>query len=164
MTYTQLRTGSHTFAVRAIDPAGNRSGTTRFSWTILTAVHAFSITAAPAGGLYPGAVVPVDLDITNPYNFAIVVSGLTVEPEDATTRDGLPNPACSGTTNLVTSRQYSGPALVIPKKATRSLSDLAVPESQWPQLEMPNLPTNQDACKATTFTFGSSGTATRGTP
>jgi hypothetical protein len=161
VTYNGLAQGSHTFTVRAVDAAGNYSGTTRFSWTVLSPLHAFSITGSLADPLYPGAVAGLDVTITNPYNFAIVVSGLTVQPNAATTRDGQPNPACDGTVNLATHRQYSGPSIVVPKRSTRSLSDLDVPQSQWPELLMPNLPTNQDACQATTFTFAFSASAAR---
>jgi hypothetical protein len=36
--------------------------------------------------------------------------------------------------------------------------------TDWPLLTMPNLPVNQDACKATSFAFDYTGTATEVTP
>jgi len=48
MTYEQLAEGSHTFRVRAVDPAGNESSVTSYSWTIdLTPPPAPTITSAP---------------------------------------------------------------------------------------------------------------------
>jgi hypothetical protein len=115
--------------------------------------------------LYPGAIAALNARITNPFGFAIDVAQLTVTPEPATTAHGQPNPACSGTANLVTNHQYTGPEpLTIPGRSTRSLSDLGIPPAQWPQLQMPNLPTNQDACKNTTFTFVYAAIATKATP
>ena len=82
-------------------------------------------------------------------------------PRRATTRDRRPNPACNGLANL-TARQYTGPTpLRIRAKRTASLTSLGVPTSRWPLLKMPNLATNQDACKGTTFRFDYSATATK---
>jgi hypothetical protein len=161
VSYNGLAIGPHVFAVRALDAAGNRSGTTTFSWTILSPVHGFTVAGSLADPLHPGASSELNVRITNPYNFAIEVTGLTVVPKAETTRDGQPNPDCDGTVNLITERQFSGPSIVVPKQSTRSLSDLAIPQSQWPELLMPNLSTNQDACKGTSFTFAFSASATR---
>jgi hypothetical protein len=49
----------------------------------------------------------------------------------------------------------------VPRDRSVSLSELGVPESQWPQLRMPDLPVNQDACKNTSFTFEYAATATK---
>ena len=47
-TYSGLAEGSHTFAVQAIDPAGNASGVTSYTWTIdLTPPPAPTITSGP---------------------------------------------------------------------------------------------------------------------
>jgi hypothetical protein len=47
-TYTGLAEGSHTFRLKAVDPAGNESTVMSYSWTVdLTAPPAPTITAAP---------------------------------------------------------------------------------------------------------------------
>ena len=61
---------------------------------------------------------------------------------------------------MVVTRPFSG-SVVVPKESTKSLTQLGVPQAQWPRLSMPNLATNQDACKATTFKFSYTGTATK---
>jgi large repetitive protein len=49
ITYDQLAAGAHTFRVRAIDPVGNESAVTTYSWTIdVTPPPAPTITSAPA--------------------------------------------------------------------------------------------------------------------
>src|SRR5437764_730287 len=52
-------------------------------------------------------------------------------------------------------------AVSIPAKSTRSLSQLNIPNLQWPHVQMPNLDRNQDGCKNTTFLFTYTGTATK---
>jgi hypothetical protein len=48
LTYSGLGEGTHTFGVKAVDPAGNESGVTSYSWTVdLTAPPAPTITLAP---------------------------------------------------------------------------------------------------------------------
>jgi hypothetical protein len=64
--------------------------------------------------------------------------------------------------NLTVARQYGGPPrLRLPAGRSLSLSELGVDRSRWPQLRMPDLPVNQDACKATTFMFDYAATATK---
>jgi hypothetical protein len=125
-------------------------------------VTGFTLDGSLATLLYPGAGGALDVRITNPFSFDIHVSQLTMTVRQATTRDGGPNPACDGRVNLKVSRQYAGPApLRVERRSTVSLSGLGVPRAQWPQLLMPNLPVNQNACKRTTFTFDYAATATK---
>jgi hypothetical protein len=50
VSYGGLGEGAHTFRVKAVDPAGNESGLTSYSWTIdLTLPPAPAITSAPPG-------------------------------------------------------------------------------------------------------------------
>lgn len=160
-TYTRLAADRHTFAVAAVDAAGNVSTAPAYTWTVKAPVAGFAVAGNLTRSLYPGATAPLDVTVTNPFAFDIVVRRITVTPRQATVRAGQPNPACDGTDNLVVAQQYSGPAVRVPRRATVSLSGLRVPQAQWPLLRMPNLPVNQDACKSTTFTFGYSAEATR---
>jgi hypothetical protein len=122
----------------------------------------FTLGGSLSSLLYPGAQRALDVRIDNPFSFDIHVSGLTVTVRRATTSNGQPNPACDGTVNLKVLRQYGGPTpLRVPGGRSVTLSGLGVPQSQWPQLQMPDLPVNQDACKRTTFTFDYAATATK---
>jgi|SRR5581483_988757 len=154
-----LAIGTHTDSVWAVDAAGNRSGQpATFSWTILEN-KSFGISGNLTQALYPGVSRPLDLVLANPYNFAITVTSVTVTVDPATTKTtGGPNPACVGPTNLRVTQQLTGPA-TLAANATKSLSQLGVAPANWPQLLMPDLPTNQDDCKNTTFKLSYAGTA-----
>ena len=82
---------------------------------------------------------------------------ITVEPVPA--KDGVPDPACPATANLLVTRPL-GTTLTVPARSAKSLSDLGVPQPEWPVLTMPDLPTNQDACEGAIFTLLYSGSAT----
>ena len=160
--YAGLSVATHTFQVQALDAAGNASAATSYSWTVQAPITDLTLGGSLTQLLYPGATARLDVRITNPFSFDVNVQQLTVTVRPATTRNGQPNPACEGTANLKVLRQYSGPAqLRVPAKRTVSLSELGVPQSSWPQLQMPDLPVNQDACKDTTFTFDYDATATK---
>ena len=120
-----------------------------------------AIGARPIGALYPGASQPVNLTISNPSDGPVTVNSLSVTIDDATTRNGAPDPGCDGSTNFAVTHQLVAPhaALVIAAHASRSLADLGVPEDQWPTIHMLDLPTNQDDCKGAVLSLVYSGTA-----
>jgi hypothetical protein len=163
-SYTGLAAGAHTFAVRTIDLAGNTSASVAHNWTVIVPITKFSLSGDITQPLYPGASVPVNVTITNPYSFAISVTSISVLPKAATTKNGQPNQSCDGSVNLSLTHQFTGSPVTVAAGATRSLSQLGVVSTAWPLLTMPNLPVNQDACKATTFAFDYTGTATEVTP
>jgi hypothetical protein len=98
----------------------------------------------------PGVSQPVDLTISNPFGFDLSVTAITTHVGPAS------RPDC-GDGNLVVTRDFSG-MVVVPAHATRSLSGLNVPESQWPILTMPDTASNQDACTRATFQLTYTGT------
>jgi hypothetical protein len=160
--YTGLSTANHTFQVQAVDLAGNTSPSASYTWTVVPTVAPVPMSGNLLTALSPGVTAPLNVKITNPYNFAIDVASITVTVQSATTKGGSPNPACDGTVNLVVLRQYTGPnPLTVGSNRSVTLSGAGLAQSKWPQLKMPNLPTNQDACKGTTFTFTYSATATK---
>ena len=152
--YTGLSAASHTFRVQAADAAGNTSPAASYGWTVVATVAPVPMSGNLLTALSPGVAAPLNVRITNPYDYAIKVTGITVSVQSATVKGGSPNPGCDGTVNLVVLRQYSGPnPLVVGANKSLTLSGAGVAQSAWPQLKMPNLPVNQDACKGTTFTF-----------
>jgi hypothetical protein len=158
-TYADLTPGRICFSVRAIDEAGNIGQPTTYCWTI-EGTGRLLLGGTTAGPFSPGMTRPLDLTFTNDNNFAIQVTAVTITVDDATIRNGVANPACVGSSNLIVSRGFTGP-VTVPGNSTRSLSALAVPAAQWTLLHMPNLTVNQNACKATTFTLHYSGSATK---
>jgi hypothetical protein len=163
-TYTGLASGAHSFSVRALDPAGNTSAAVSANWTVTVPITKFGLSGNVPTSLYPGASVPMNVSISNPFSFPIKVTSISVQPKAATTKNGQPNPSCDGTVNLTLTHQFTGSPVTIAAGATRSLSQLGVVSTNWPLLTMPNLPVNQDACKATSFAFDYTGTATEVTP
>ncbi len=154
-TYTGIAAGTHRFSVRAVDPAGNRSASTDYSWRATTATtgQPFTISGGYGGLLYPGKSADLALRVTNPNGDAIVVEGLTV-----TIQPGSSNARCDGPTNLQLTQSNVSVAnpLTIPANSSVTLPSGTV---SAPQVLMRNLATNQDACKGATFSFSYSGSA-----
>ncbi|MFN2606532.1 MAG: hypothetical protein ABR511_01355 [Acidimicrobiales bacterium] len=157
--YNNVAVGDHCFAVVAVDPAGNLSTAASYCWTVVLQGN-FPIKGDLTSPMAPGVTQPLNLVFTNPNNFAITVTAVTVTVQDATIKNGLPNPDCRGPQNMSVSRAFNG-QVAVPANSTKSLSELGTPPGQWPLITMPDLNTNQDACKNTTFKFSYTGTATR---
>jgi hypothetical protein len=158
--YENLAAGDHCFNVVAVDGAGNASAPASACWTIAVN-NSFGISGSASAPFYPGATPqPLNLVLANPFSFDIKVTGITVTIQAATTKNGNPNPGCDGTQNLKVTRQFNG-TVTLAKKATSSLSQLGTPASQYPLVQMPDLPVNQDACQNSTFRMSYSGTAVK---
>jgi hypothetical protein len=162
-SYQGLDLGRHCFYVLAVQ-GGYRSAPRGFCWQCrpIRVNGGFAIGGNTPNLFYPGTSEPLDLAITNPFKFAIKVLSVSVRVEPVPSKNGVPDPACPAATNLLVTRPL-GATLAVPARSTKSLSNLGVPQAQWPVLTMPDLPTNQDACEGATFTLLYSGTATMGT-
>lgn len=160
ISYYNLAFGRHCFEVLAVlrrFPSAPAS----FCWRCRPAVvqGGLRVGAGATRLFYPGVSQPLDLAIANNFKFAIKVLSVSITVGPVPTKDGLPDPGCPGTVNLLVTRAL-GTTVVVPARSTESLSDLGVPQDKWPVLTMPDLPTNQDACEGATFTVLYSGTAT----
>jgi hypothetical protein len=105
--------------------------------------------------LAPGSKVPLDLTLTNPSNFDLLITNLAVEVAEGTSK-----PSCSGTQNFKIT-QFTGAYPVVLHPGTSQLSALVPSSPKWPQVEMLDLPLNQDACRNATITLRYSGSATK---
>lgn len=124
-------------------------GRSRYIWTSASAylvIAAHTTADFPISGATDLPVTPggpsgaIDLALTNPNSSAMAVSDLAVAVEGTNTT------GCGPENYTVVA--YSGPAsLSVPANTTKTLSQLGVPRAQWPQLQMINLPVNQDVCK-----------------
>lgn len=158
--YSGLSPDEYCFRAKAKDAAGNLSPKTEFCFANFEK-KTFGISGSLTQFFYPGAPAQsIDLTLSNPNNSAIKILSSTVIVASATKRNGLPNPGCNGTSNLVVVKGLTA-SPTIPPNSTKTLSQLGVPSAQWPSIQMPNLSTNQDACKNTTFTINYSGTAAK---
>ena len=122
---------------------------------------ALEISTHDVGPLYPGATQRLNLVISNPADHTVTLEILSVTINDATTRGGVPVPGCNGPANYVVAQNLVPPAgaVVVAAHATSSLSDLGVPEADWPAIQMVNLPSNQDACQGAALSLSYAGTA-----
>lgn len=152
--YRGLAPADHCFAAKAVDPKKNRSGAAQRCWTNLDPAT-FGISGSASQPFFPGRAVVVDLRFANPHNQPIQVLAVDITIARQTSSAG-----CPGDENLVVRRPFTGP-VTVPARSTMTLSELRVPAGQWPELEMPNLPVNQDACKGTDFTITYTGRATK---
>jgi hypothetical protein len=159
--YPKAGVGDHCFVVRAIDVAGNVSPMSN-PWCWTATADAFPVSGS-LSGFYPGRSQRIDLSIGNPNNFDLRVLSVSITVQNATKRPDGTASSCVGSQNLVVSQplQTSPVAIVIPRDSTRTLSQLGIPQAQWPLLTMPNLAVNQDACKNTVFTLTYAGTGTK---
>jgi hypothetical protein len=123
-----------------------------------TVVGAPSQTFSTAGDLaqrlYPGTSAPLDLALTNPNDFDLLVTNLTVAVDARTS-----SPACDGDRNFA-AVQYGGPYPLTLPPGTSALSRLVDP-SRLPRIAMRNLPTSQDACQNASITLHYAGSATK---
>jgi large repetitive protein len=140
--------GQHQFAVRAVDPAGNVSGSASYRWKVTNV--GFTITGDAAGLLYPGVWRQLPLQLVNPHNFTIFVESIVVSVSSA--------PGGCGAANIefVQSNASTASPVTVPANSTA-----AVPAAKQPQIRLRNLPTNQDTCKNVSFSLSYSGTATK---
>jgi hypothetical protein len=114
----------------------------------------FTISGDLARPLYPGAVAPLDVVLTNPHAFDIRVNALSVLVAAGTTK-----PGCSGDANYAVT-QYSGHYPLVLHPGNTRLSALVADSADWPQISMHDLPTNQDVCQGAILSLAYGGTAT----
>jgi large repetitive protein len=138
--------GTHQFAVRAYDAAGNFSETD-YSWKVLHEVNVV-VTGDAVGLLYPGAAAQeIALVLHNPNNFPI-----TIDYIDVSVKASPPGcPAGGNPANIVIQQSNidgSGPTVTVPEN-----DDLLLSEENRPTIRLVDTGLNQDACKNGTFTL-----------
>ena len=156
--YVGLGPGSHLFCVRAVNGSGVSGAETCVAWIVRAAPSVpeptgpFTITGSLPSALSPGSSQPLPLTISNPFEFALRVTSLTV-----TVRPGSTQAGCDGPSNLqITQSNTSGGSvsIVVPPRGSVTLPAQG---ATAPTVAMLDLPTNQDACKGATFSVDYSG-------
>ncbi|MGO4583007.1 hypothetical protein AB4Z38_03830 [Arthrobacter sp. 2RAF6] len=129
------------------------------SLTVTAGQHQpFTISGGPAGLLAPGYGVSIDLQLANPGNTNLNVTGLTVSVTGITrtAQATANNRPCNPSDYAVT--QFSGSYPITAPPGNSSLSGSGIPAAQWPQIKMLNSSLNQDGCKGATLQLSYSGT------
>jgi hypothetical protein len=117
----------------------------------------FKISGDAAAPLYPGgAASPVDLGFTNPNTFAITVSDVAVKVA------GSSSAACDAS-NFTVGSQFTG-TVNLAAGATRSLSQLGIPQADWPQVAMVDSAASQNVCEGSSVQLSYTGEATGTVP
>ncbi|MDQ0029205.1 COG1470 family protein [Arthrobacter bambusae] len=129
------------------------------SLTVTAGQHQpFTISGDPTGFLAPGNAVPINLQLTNPGNSSLNVTGLTVSITGITrTAQAVANNRpCNPSDYAVT--QFSGSYPISAPPGNSSLSGSGIPAARWPQIRMLDTSLNQDGCKGATLQLSYSGT------
>jgi hypothetical protein len=129
------------------------------SLTVTAGQHQpFTISGDPTGLLAPGNSVPINLQLTNPGNSSLNVTGLTVSVTGVTrnAQAVANNRPCNPSDYSVT--QFSGNYPIAAPPGNSSLSSSGIPASRWPQITMLDTSLNQDGCKGATLQISYSGT------
>jgi hypothetical protein len=165
LTLDGLALGRDELCVRGVSAEDVRGPQTCFAWTEepVTPPAAPPPPTPPAGGfsisgdvstpLAPGTQGILPLIVSNPNDFDILVSELSVAVEP-----GSSKPGCDGRSNLVVIQSNLSGGVSARVPANGSLT-LPAQGADAPQVEMVDLPTNQDACKSAIFRLSYSGTA-----
>jgi hypothetical protein len=142
----------HRFSVRAVDGAGNRSGAVSSTWKV-AASAGFTISGDADGLLYPGLWRTISVTVSNPSSFAIEVTSLTVSATGASS-------GCPAGANLELEQASidGSHRLTVPPHGSVTLPAQG---RNAPRIRIRNLPSNQDACKGSSFTLAYAGTATK---
>lgn len=129
------------------------------SLTVTAGQHQpFTISGGPAGLLAPGSAVSIDLQLANPGNSSLNVTGLTVSVTGVTrTAQAVANNRpCNPSDYVIT--QFSGSYPISAPPGNSSLSTSGIPAARWPQIRMLDTSLNQDGCKGATIQLSYSGT------
>jgi hypothetical protein len=144
--------GSYPLVITATgSDAGNTiTGSTPVT-LVVTNKQNFTIAGNLGTALTPGSSAPIALTLTNPYDFDLKVTAVSVSLASTS------NPAgCPAATNFaVTQVPAASFPITLPAGSTETL-----PAGSRPQVTMLNLPsTNQDLCKGATLSFDYTGSA-----
>ncbi len=159
--------GQHQFAVRAVDAAGNVSGTISYSWKVAAGTaQNYTISGTAVSPLYPtlapsGSSINLTFNNPNAGNGGSGVNGvqvnnLTVTIASVTAPNATLSHPCGTVDFAVT--QFSGAYPFYIPQGTSSLSSLGFASTTWPTVRLINRPVNQDGCKGATVNLTYTGT------
>ncbi len=149
--------GQKQFAVRAVDPAGNKSAEAFYRFKYEKGLPDSGVPFTISGTVDPlpiGVWKTINVTITNPNSVPIFVNALTVDVSEDSTPSG-----CRRDDNISVEQSTigSGNTLTVPAGA----SNFVVPASMAPRMRLRNLPdVNQDVCKNKSFGLTFTGSAT----
>ncbi|MFC5928272.1 hypothetical protein D6T64_17860 [Cryobacterium melibiosiphilum] len=102
--------------------------------------------------LFPGDVQALNLELSNPHDFAVDVDSLAVTLIEVDAPRATAQLGCS-LADFAAVQVRQSLALTVPPATTATLTALGVPRAFLPQLAMLNPNLNQDGCKGATITL-----------
>lgn len=153
VSYPPVSAGEHVFGVRAVDPAGNVSQASSWSWTYAPVSSApFTVTGNATEALYPGAQPSqIPLSLLNPNAVAITVTAVTVTLDSTS----LP-PGCDPSAYEIDQPSLTSAGVQIPGDGSVTLPAQGASTAA---IRMLDLGSNQDACQSAHLRLLFSGTA-----
>ncbi|MFI2486093.1 hypothetical protein ACH47X_04245 [Promicromonospora kroppenstedtii] len=119
---------------------------------VSSAGKSFVIRGDAGDPLSPGRSAPIDVELVNRAHGDLRVTGLRVRVRDVTAPHADERRPCSEA-DFAVSQMTSDVSVIVPARATRSLSALGVPRRDWPRVRMIDHPVNQDGCKGASVTL-----------
>ncbi|NKE60446.1 hypothetical protein FXN61_28110 [Lentzea sp. PSKA42] len=108
----------------------------------------------------PGVMVSIDLKFTNPHDFAVALTSLTVELQNINAPNADETHSCS-LDDFAVNQAPTDLQIPLAAHATNTLSGLGLPPENWPRMGMHNHPANQDGCKEASLTLVYTASAER---
>jgi hypothetical protein len=160
VTTSDATTPDGTYDIVIDGTSAGVSATTTATLVVSTPKGSFTISGGVDGMLAPGVSQPIYLAITNPYNFDISVTNVTVAVQSVSAPNADAAHPCTPSDYSVT--QFSGAyPMKVKSSRTSTLSGLGLPQSQLPRVGMINRPINQDGCKGADISLKYSGMVKR---
>jgi len=107
--------------------------------------------------LVPGAVQPLDAKLGNPFDVDLDVTAILLTAIHVAAPQSSAAFPCDASDFAL--QPLTGPPVHLKAGVVASLSDLGVPQAQWPAIAMLDRATNQDGCKGAVVTFSYSAVA-----
>ena len=119
----------------------------------VSAPTSFTISGDVRGAMTPGSRVPLNLSLSNPNDFEVVVDTITVTVRDVEARRSDSDHPCS-VADFEVRQIPRSVVLRLGREGTQDLSGLSLARDHWPAVGMLNRPVNQDGCKGAVLTLG----------
>jgi hypothetical protein len=119
----------------------------------------FVIAGDAIEAMTPGELVPIDLSLTNPHDFPISVTGLTVEIHLIQAPNADRRHLCT-VADFTVHQAASSEPITVAASTTSTLSSLGVRHRMWPHIGMLNRAVNQDGCMGAALGLGYAGSGT----
>jgi len=107
----------------------------------------FTIAGTTVDPISPGAMAPLDLELTNPHAIPLLVTDLSVTVREVNAPNASGVTPCVIGDFAVDQAASSRIKISVAPRATITLSSLGLARATWPQVGLLNTSVNQDGCK-----------------